>query len=729
MVANIDPLLNRATISYDAASRPIRTTNPLGNISTTVYDAASRRKATINALGNRVTTIYDAASRQIAVNDPNSHRTTFVYDNANRLVQSIDPLNHRTTYGYNAASLIVKRIDSNGIPTTYSYDNANRLTARRYPTTTYNVTFTYDAASQETRMQDSTGRTTQIYDADGRVLSIISPISPGIQRNTSIYDAGGRRTGLITLASGRFTYVYDKDDRLTRIQNPQGDLTTYVYDAASRMTINRLANGTRASYSYDPADRILRVANITAGSATLSSFAYSYDNAGNRTRVIDASANRVTYVYDKTDQLLAERRTGTNAYASTYTYDFAGNRLTLLSGGLPTTSTYDAANRILTAVSPTGRTTYVSSNVGNRISMTNSGGTTSYTYDSENYMTKAKLLNGTNATFIYNGKHRRVIREGSAITYTGFVFDGEYPLLEVDSTNTVQAVHTADPQGYGAEVSQHRGSSSYYYHFDGLGSTDRMTDSTGSVVNSYLYDAWGNVLTSSGSATNNLLYVGKPGYWYESALGLYLLRARWYDELRGTFLSPDPLWVVDRDTNLYCYMFNNPMAGTDPSGLIPQCDDSACATALKDVDTFFMGSNPDRVVAFVICPPSKATPEPPCICYIATNYKRFSKAIRKCIDAHEQQHLDSGDEICDQPCTGAHPVKRPPGYNHVKSECAAAAAEMKCLVAALKRLQKGAAADEYQAIKDRFDREIKYCRDMGGKIGDFYNGPYIGTLK
>jgi RHS repeat-associated protein len=179
-----------------------------------------------------------------------------------------------------------------------------------------------------------------------------------------------------------------------------------------------------------------------------------------------------------------------------------------------------------------------------------------------------------------------------------FAFDGRYEVLEYLS-GTVLAVHTADPRGYGAQVSQRRGSSSSYYHFDGLGSVDRMTDGAGAVANSYVYDAWGNVLSGGGTVANNLEYVGQQGYWYESALGLYLLRARWYDPVAGLFLSRDP--SIDdilagaqgvsgfggfrtgeplgigselptggfiRTNSLYVYCGNNPVTMIDPSGKV-----------------------------------------------------------------------------------------------------------------------------------------------------------------
>ena len=51
----MDPLGNRNSLGYDAASRLISQTNPLGYIATTVYDIANRLVATVDALGNRTT--------------------------------------------------------------------------------------------------------------------------------------------------------------------------------------------------------------------------------------------------------------------------------------------------------------------------------------------------------------------------------------------------------------------------------------------------------------------------------------------------------------------------------------------------------------------------------------------------------------------------------------------------------------------------------------------------
>jgi RHS repeat-associated protein len=53
----------------------------------------------------------------------------------------------------------------------------------------------------------------------------------------------------------------------------------------------------------------------------------------------------------------------------------------------------------------------------------------------------------------------------------------------------------------------------------------------------------------------------------DSETGLYSLGARYYDPTSGRFQSQDPIGFRAGDANLYCYVGNNPVNATDPSGL------------------------------------------------------------------------------------------------------------------------------------------------------------------
>ena len=59
--------------------------------------------------------------------------------------------------------------------------------------------------------------------------------------------------------------------------------------------------------------------NLASGGTTLSSFNYTHDPVGNRTQIVEADGDVVTWSYDPTYQLTNEQRSGTNSYNITYT--------------------------------------------------------------------------------------------------------------------------------------------------------------------------------------------------------------------------------------------------------------------------------------------------------------------------------------------------------------------------------------------------------------------------
>ncbi len=67
----------------------------------------------------------------------------------------------------------------------------------------------------------------------------------------------------------------------------------------------------------------------------------------------------------------------------------------------------------------------------------------------------------------------------------------------------------------------------YCYHFNAIGSTIALTDSTQAVQNKYAYSPFG-VLSQSEVVPQPFKYVGKYGVFAE-ANNLYYMRARYYD--------------------------------------------------------------------------------------------------------------------------------------------------------------------------------------------------------
>ncbi len=71
-----------------------------------------------------------------------------------------------------------------------------------------------------------------------------------------------------------------------------------------------------------------------------------------------------------------------------------------------------------------------------------------------------------------------------------------------------------------------------YYAYDGHGSVRQLTDSTGAVTDTYTYDAFGNLISSTGTTPNHYLYAGEQ---FDSDLNLYYNRARYLDVRSGRF--------------------------------------------------------------------------------------------------------------------------------------------------------------------------------------------------
>ena len=94
--------------------------------------------------------------------------------------------------------------------------------------------------------------------------------------------------------------------------------------------------------------------------------------------------------------------------------------------------------------------------------------------------------------------------------------------------------------------------------------------SDGVVVATYLYNAWGELLSMSGTraAINPLRYRGKL---WDTALGMYYLNSRFYDPVVGRFINWDGLVSTGQGAlgyNMFAYCLNNPVNMIDPTGYV-----------------------------------------------------------------------------------------------------------------------------------------------------------------
>ncbi len=153
------------------------------------------------------------------------------------------------------------------------------------------------------------------------------------------------------------------------------------------------------------------------------------------------------------------------------------------------------------------------------------------------------------------------------LSSTDFIVDNNQDyaqvLHEVDSdTLTTEVSYT-----FGNDLlAQDRNGQLQTYHYDGLGSTRLLTDSTGNQTDSYHYEAFGELLNQTGLSDNNYLFTGEQ---FDSESDKYYLRNRYYSQITGRFWSMDQ-WRGNDETpvtfNKYDYVTNDPLNVIDPSG-------------------------------------------------------------------------------------------------------------------------------------------------------------------
>jgi RHS repeat-associated protein len=149
------------------------------------------------------------------------------------------------------------------------------------------------------------------------------------------------------------------------------------------------------------------------------------------------------------------------------------------------------------------------------------------------------------------------------------IYAGDLLLGEIASSNTVTAAYTWGANGLVAlrRVSQ---SKSLWYHFGPSGETRQLTDSTGTVADTYFYSPYGIKYAGNAPDTNPFRFGGQAGCYTDvyTSVNLILCGARWYNPQIGRWLSRDPIGYGGGE-NLYAYCDGDPVNGVDADGTDP----------------------------------------------------------------------------------------------------------------------------------------------------------------
>lgn len=620
-VRRTDEAGGATSYTYDGNNRLTRVQDALGHAVTFSYDGSDRLTSLTYANAAVLAISYDAAGNPIAYTDGEGKVWRESYDKEGRLVSSTTPLGERTQISRDVLGRVTSLTTPKGNTHNYAYDLMNRITSITDPLG--GVTrFTYDARGELTSYtlpsgagvsytRDSLGKITQITDANGQAWRYG-------------YDGAGRLMSQTDPLGNAQTYTRDSRGRISRVALPGGATLTLTSDGAGNVTQAAYSDGTVIGYSYDPRGRLatatgLSLAYDARGLMAVSNGLEVERDALRRTsRITLAPGKVVTYGYDRRD-LVTEVRDWTGG-VTRLEYDDASRLISVTRPNAVTTRTsYDADGRIVSIIerriSDLASTTLVRDKKGLIVEAARNvplvptvAGLTpavrSQTFDA------ASRLQGAS----HDALGRRTSGDGRTLTWdlasrltrfseggetTQFTHDARGLMLsqtrgassrqyvwnyalDLPSIAVVREagndlryyVHT--PAGellYSVEAAS---GSRRFYHYDEIGNTLFLTDDTGAITDSYAYSPYGVVLASSGSTDNPFTFVGRYGVVRLGTGGLYFMRRRVYDSASGSFLSRDPVQLLDpRLVNPYQYAAGNPLFYVDVTGDIPAAGDVA----------------------------------------------------------------------------------------------------------------------------------------------------------
>jgi RHS repeat-associated protein len=348
-----------------------------------------------------------------------------------------------------------------------------------------------------------------------------------------------------------------------------------------------------AGDKYTGLDRFDRVVDqrwikTSTGVAT-DRFQYLYDRDGNRlykNNLVNAAFSELYHAngangYDNLNQITTFARgtlsasvvggpldtISSSSTSQSWSLDVMGNFASQTTNGTAVSRTHNKQNEITTV----GSATLAYDANGN---MTTDEAGRTLVYDSWNRLVQIKDASGnTLFTYAYDTLGRRISETvpGTPSTTTDLYYSAAWQVLEERVSGSWTAQYVWSPIYIDALILRDRPSERLWVQQDANWNVTSITDTSGTVVNRFVYYPYGGVAIYDGSwnilSSNTLgwkyLFQGGRYDW----ISLYSFRNRDYSASLGRWSKNDPLGFAAGDTNLYRANSDRPTESRDPSGL------------------------------------------------------------------------------------------------------------------------------------------------------------------
>lgn len=566
------------SIDYKNSIQTSTNTDAFGNMTIVKTDLKGNVLETKDEKNQIFSFSYNSKNELEKVVDPKLHITTYGYDLNGNINSIRNARNFESTYVYNGQNLLQEEINELGNKTIYDYDSNGNIKNIQLSNNS-NIQNVYDGSSRLAEIYLD-GVLKWKYNFDGDHLVSIhqgttlyksfdyynNDLVKSIHEGSNLIEysyKGENYKSEVKYSIGNNTpsiieYVPDDIFRSKEVKKNDELIALFQYDQSGLPQTLSYKNGSSISMQYDRG----RLSNYTLKNQpdhVLDGYSFEYYPNHNIKKII-SNAGITEFEYDELNQLKIEKLTSGTILS--YEYDEVGNRKKkskVVDGDIMTVNyEYNGMNQ-LTKV---GNQDYQYDKNGNL----KSDGNRIFVYNNFNQLEEIKDTSGKNiASYTYDEQGKRKSTTTSLGTVQ-YYYDGDNVLYETDGNNKVLNEYTYDDKDHPLTMTTN--GQTYYYLINYRGDVIALTDSTGNVVASYTYDAWGNVLTQSGQLASQNPY-RYAGYRYDENTKLYYLIARYYSPENGAFLSFDPVrgdLAKPITQNGYTYANNNPVLMVDPTG-------------------------------------------------------------------------------------------------------------------------------------------------------------------